>query len=71
MNHTSRRGPVRPLGAHFPDNDCLSIHYTAYYNLFVTIHSVFQQRNIVRQADDKDAEQNILWNTADQSSAEV
>ena len=52
---------------YFPDNDCRSIHYPAYYmvtcqhtknliqgvfyNLCVTVQSVFQQRNIVCQTD--------------------
>ena len=35
-------------------------HSVSFYNLLVTIHGVFQQRNRVPQTDGKDIEQNIL-----------
>ena len=56
---------ICPVRTYFPDSDRRSIHQTTYYtvtcqhkrkldtvsfyNLFVTVHSVFQQRNIVHQ----------------------
>ena len=61
MNQTNQVHPVR---TYFPDNDCRSIHYPAYYMATCQhkkkLHSVLQQRNIVCQPHDKDVEQNIL-----------
>ena len=48
---------ICPEGTYFPNNDRRSIHYPTYYtvtcqhNLFVTVHSVFQLRNVFRQTN--------------------
>ena len=63
----SSGGLIRPEGTYFPDSDGRSTHYPTYYtvtfqherkldpvsfySLFVTVQSVFQQRNIIHQTD--------------------
>ena len=37
-----------------------TLYSLSFYNSFVAIHSVFQQRNIVCKTHDKDVEQNNL-----------
>ena len=54
-----------PLITRLLANTNKKLQTASFYSVFVTIHSVFQQRNIVHQTDDTDVEQNILQNTSD------